>query len=260
MLHGLYQWGRSRSGWTNRCGGLSAGPWNAPGTGSDQLLPQGLNLGLHVGDNPVTVTKNRQFLAQHLDRQLVWMNQVHGAAVQVITGATLASSQLTQPAEVDSLVWDTRDWTGPELAIAVQVADCVPVAVSDRQGRFLAVIHAGRAGVEKNVVGVTLETLQQLGATMDDLSAQIGPHICGKCYAVGPRLATALTAVVPGVDTLTSDGQIGVDLGQAVAIQLSKGGVCNILSTPLCTREEEQFYSYRRQKITGRQALVAYRE
>ena len=105
-------------GFTGRSAGRGSGPY------------AGLNLGGHVGDDAADVEGNRTALAHEIDvprERLVLMNQVHGADVAQVDGPWVA-----EPPAVDGIVTRATD-----LALAVLVADCVPVLLHDaaRRGR-----------------------------------------------------------------------------------------------------------------------------
>ena len=97
------------------------------------------NLGGSAGDDSAAVQANRGRAAAALGRdpgRVVWMNQVHGRDVAVVD-APWGDGPV--PA-VDGLVT-----TDPDLALAVLIADCVPVVLAD-QGQVRRVAHAAGAG------------------------------------------------------------------------------------------------------------------
>ena len=114
--------------------------------GFSQREYEGLNLGLHVGDDAEAVAKNRKLLldsCQGLD-EIQWLEQVHGDRVVAASGALeQADASYTQ---------------SNALACAVMTADCLPLLVCDREGRQVAAIHAGWRGL---LAGVIEETIIQ---------------------------------------------------------------------------------------------------
>jgi len=205
------------------------------------------NLALHVGDDPDRVRDNRSRLAAALgvpgDR-LLFVSQVHGAAVAVARGPW------TGPApEADAVVA-----TVPDLAVAVLVADCVPVLLVDRSSGVVAAVHAGRPGLVAGVVPAALRQLHDLGAT--DLEAILGPSVCGRCYEVPAAMRDEVCAVVPESAATSWTGTPALDVAAGVVAQLRAGGAA-VRRIGGCTREDERLYSYRRDRHTGRFAAVA---
>jgi YfiH family protein len=214
---------------TDRHGGVSGPPYAS------------LNLGDHVGDDPTDVAENRRRAGAALDAApVVWMRQVHGREVAVVDGP-----QDGPVPGVDALITTTAG-----LALGVLVADCVPVLL-DGPG-IAAVAHAGRKGLQLGVVPAALETIRQLGVPPDQLSARLGPAICGACYEVPAEMRREVAAVSPAAAASTRDGTPGLDLRAGVAEQLRIAGVRRIETSSVCTRESPDHYSYRRDGTTGR--------
>ncbi len=153
MLHRtgtLGEDGKARLAVSDRWGGVSAGGFGE------------LNLAGHVGDEPPAVAANRERLAAGLGlttERVAFMSQVHGRDVAVVDLPVTPDAPVP---EVDALVTRT-----PGLALAVLVADCVPVLLSSPApgGTVLGVAHAGRRGVLSGVVAATLDAMRDLGAS-----------------------------------------------------------------------------------------------
>jgi copper oxidase (laccase) domain-containing protein len=114
--------------------------------------------------------------------------------------------------------------------------------------------HAGRPGVVLGVVPATVARMRELGAR--DITAWLGPYVCGRCYEVPQEMQDEVAAAVPATRATTSWGTPAVDIGAGIRSQLADEGVaCVDLS--VCTRESPDLYSYRRDRLTsGRQAGV----
>ncbi len=209
------------------------------------------NLGLRVGDDPAAVMTNRAELAARCELapdRLVFMHQVHGRDVAVIDKPT------DEVDGVDGLVTSERG-----LGVVVLVADCVPVLLHDAGAGVVGVAHAGRKGVAAGVVPATVEAMLRCGARLGDLSARLGPSICGACYEVPQELQDEVANVVPGTRTTTRAGTPGLDLQAGIRGQLAALGVAIADGPPMrCTYEDRSFFSYRRDGLTGRQAGVAW--
>lgn len=208
----------------------------------------GFNLGGHVGDDPDTVERNRNALAQALavsrDR-LLFMGQVHGTTVLEVSGPWTEP----EPArDCDGIVTRSR-----ELALAVLVADCVPVLLHDATAEVIGAVHAGRPGMTDGVVREAVHRMRALGAR--DISAVVGPSVCGRCYEVPEELVVAAARTSAVSATRSWTGTPAVDVAAGVVDQLTADGVA-VQWIPGCTREDENLYSYRRERRTGRFAGV----
>lgn len=157
------------------------------------------------------------------------VSQVHGRA------AVRAESLGDTLVEADGLVCTT-----PGMAIAVRVADCVPVLLSAPGG--VAALHAGWRGTAADIVRVGLRELcEAAGIEPGEVRAAVGPSIRGCCYAVGEEVIAGVGAVAPGGDWLRGNH---VDLAVANAAILADCGV-RVEVVGGCTRCGEGWYSHR---------------
>jgi polyphenol oxidase len=224
---------------TDRRGGRSAPPYDS------------FNLGAHVGDAPADVAANRERLARELGvsgERLVWMTQVHGAGVTVVDGP-----RDTPVPDTDALVTTT-----PGLVLCVLVADCVPVLLSDPRAGVVAAVHAGREGVRLRVAQAALAAMARLGARPADVTALLGPAVCGACYEVPPAMQAEVARVAPAAAVRTRKGTTGLDLRAGLAEALGRAGVGQVVHDPRCTVEDRFLFSHRRDGVTGRQAGVVW--
>jgi len=217
---------------TTRRGGVSVGPYAE------------LNLGLHVGDDNERVIENRRRLADELvvDR-VVFMNQMHGREVAVVD-----HTNVDDVADVDALVS-----VSPGVALAVLVADCVPVVIAGSRG--VAVVHAGRRGVQADVVTAAVEQLRALDG--GPLNAVVGPAICGRCYEVPIDMQADVVAAAPETRSATRRETPALDLKAGVEAQLRRAGITDVAVDSACTAEDGRYFSHRRDGLTGRFAGVA---
>ncbi|MER6345538.1 peptidoglycan editing factor PgeF [Streptomyces sp. NPDC001595] len=222
---------------TDRWGGVSAAPYAE------------LNLGGAVGDDPGAVRTNRELAAKSLgldpDR-VVWMNQVHGDDVAVVDGPWGADAEIPS---VDALVT-----ARPGLALAVLTADCTPVLLADPVAGVVAAAHAGRPGMVAGVVPAAVRAMTELGAEPSRIVARTGPAVCGRCYEVPEHMRAEVAAVEPAAHAETSWGTPAVDVTAGVHAQLERLGVHDRAQSPVCTRESQDHFSYRRDRTTGRLA------
>jgi YfiH family protein len=150
----------------------------------------------------------------------------------------------------------------PGLGLGILVADCVPVILADAVSRVVAVVHAGRRGVESDVVGNAVRAMNPHQLARPSIKAAIGPSVCGRCYEVPQEMQDAVAAVVPEARSTTRDGTPGLDLPAAVRAQLLSAGVTDVVHVNRCTMEDDSFFSHRRATKqgyapTGRQAGIA---
>lgn len=123
-------------------------------------------------------------------------------------------------------------------AMAVTVADCVPVFLAHPSGATAA-LHSGWRGTAGRITGKAVARLVALGCSASDLRVHCGPAICGKCYEVSPDVYGELTG--RSVDRPTT-----VDLRALIADHARSAGVRTISVSEQCTRcNNDRFYSHR---------------
>ncbi|MER6182243.1 peptidoglycan editing factor PgeF [Streptomyces sp. NPDC001652] len=221
---------------TDRWGGVSAVPYEE------------LNLGGAVGDDADAVRTNRELAAKSLGidpGRVVWMNQVHGVEVAVVSEAW---GDRPVP-EVDAVVTAERG-----LALAVLTADCTPVLLADPVAGVVGAAHAGRPGMIAGVVPAAVRAMTGLGAEPARIVARTGPAVCGRCYEVPDAMRADVSAVEPAAYAETSWGTPAVDVTAGVHAQLERLGVRDREQSPVCTLESGDHFSYRRDRATGRLA------
>lgn len=219
-----------RHGFSTRDGGVSDGPFAR------------LNLGGAVGDDPARVAENHRRLATAVgydpDR-LFQVSQVHGNAVYVVTPDDDATT-LAARVQADALVVRR-----PGDAVAIRVADCVPVLLADVRTGHAGAAHAGWRGVASGVLAATVRSLAP--RSPDDLVAAAGPCIGPCCFEVGDEVADQLVmATAPSV-RVERPGRAHVDLWAAVRWQLAAIGVHAFETVGGCTRcDPARYFSFRR--------------
>jgi polyphenol oxidase len=184
------------------------------------------------------------------------MRQVHGCEVFTVNGSAAVTPDL--PPQVDALISDRDD-----VALAVQVADCVPLLLADPRTGAVAATHAGWRGTAGNIAGATVARLaREYGAQPAHLIAAIGPSIGACCFQVGPDVRDAFLTNARAHDEVerwfspdTGD-RLRLDIWQANRDQLVRAGLApeRVHVAALCTATHRaHFFSYRReQQSTGR--------
>lgn len=212
---------------TNRIGGLSRAPYATN------------DLALHVGDDAQAVGSNRD-LVSRLTGPTQYMSQSHGNMVAVVDGISrrepFADAMVT--AEIG-------------IALGVLVADCVPLLLWDEVERVVAAVHVGRKGLLNEITLRTLQVMNSMGAQR--IQGVLGPSICGKCYEVGEDVYEEVVTSFPAARSVSAKGSLSLDLPAALSGELSNAGV-KISRSPICTVENSNYFSYRREGVTGRQA------
>jgi polyphenol oxidase len=123
-------------------------------------------------------------------------------------------------------------------AMAVSIADCVPVFIAHRSGAA-ALLHSGWRGTVGRIIERGIAALTTRGVPVGELRVHLGPAICGRCYEVSPDVHERLTGVRPAQAR-------PVDLRAVIADHARAAGVTHITVSDSCTRcHNERFYSHR---------------
>ena len=123
-------------------------------------------------------------------------------------------------------------------ALAVTVADCVPVFLAHPSGA-IAALHSGWRGIAARITETAIAQLAVQGIPPAELLLHCGPAICGGCYEVSADVFAQLTGRDPGAPKT-------VDLRALIADHARGAGVRHISISPLCTRcDNDRFYSHR---------------
>lgn len=223
---------------TTRNGGVSEGPW------------QSLNVGTASGDNPADVARNRQLLNEALPAPPRWLKQVHGnLAVRHSGQDSLAAGSVQADAQ----------WSSEKGAVCVVLAaDCLPVLFCDQQGTEVAAAHAGWRGL---AAGVLESTVAAMSSPASELLAWMGPAIGPAVYQVGDEVKAAFRQQESeGAEAFIADGDRWLfDLYAMARHRLKRAGVGHISGGGFCTFSDPQrFFSYRRDKVTGRMASLVW--
>ena len=238
--------------------------WDAPGIGAlmttraggaSRAPFEGMNLRFEVGDDPQSVAANRVTLAAACAAQPVWLDQVHGTRVVRLRGAG--------PADAPA---DASITTEPGIACVVQVADCLPVLFAADGARAVGAAHAGWRGLAGGVLEATLAGLcEAADCTPSQVQAWLGACIGPQHFEVGadvlaafgspdhPARALHFTPTVPGKWLANLPGLARARLRAAGVERISGGAWCTYA-------DASRFFSYRRDRVTGRMAAVVWIE
>ena len=232
---------------TTRQGGISSPPYDD------------LNLGDHVGDEHSRVIANRQVLRKYLPAEPIWLKQTH--SIEVSTPESRSQSS-NKPFEADAAVTNISD-----EVLAILTADCLPVLFSNTDGTVIGAAHAGWRGlcdgILENTVGEMLKLSHQSNA--ENFSAWMGPAIGPESFEVGEDVVGRFQE--SGLHDIhhcflpipNKPGKYLADLYQLARDRLKAVGVNSIFGGGFCTvQDHEQFFSYRRDGVTGRFASLIW--
>ncbi len=226
---------------TTRLGGFSHDPFNS------------FNLALHVGDDPVAVSKNRELLIAELNlpSSPFWLDQRHTRDCWYFNSSNKANIPVAD-----------ASWTDKSnLVSVVMTADCLPLLVTNKTGTLVSAIHAGWKGL---LNGVVSQSIQMLPEKPENLMVWIGPAITQDAFEVGLYVFDAFVMKDPAfkscfIESNNASQKYWADLPSLVKIILSQLGVTAIYGGNDCTfKNKDLFYSYRREGTTGRMASLIW--
>ena len=216
------------------------------------------NFGLHVGDDPVAVERNRQQLGEQLGltKTPQWLEQIHG--INVVN------------AKADGVV-RTADGSysdQPGHACLVMTADCLPVLLCAKQGTQVAALHCGWRSLAK---GICAKGIQKFSVPPCELMAYLGPAISQPNFEVGIEVLEAFFKVARNPQHAEQIAaafkpahrplHFFADIYALARAELNALGVIDIYGGGYCTvADDTRFYSYRRDKTTGRMASLIWLE
>lgn len=174
------------------------------------------------------------------------------SALRALVGGSRARLATATQVHATTIIEHGGDWRGwlrgeeadghlsraRGTAMAVTVADCVPVFVAHPSGATAA-LHSGWRGTAGHITVRAIERLCALGLPASELRLHCGPAICGKCYVVGPDVYGQLTS-------RSVSAPAPVDLRALIADDARAVGVRAISVSPFCTKcDNDRFYSHR---------------
>jgi YfiH family protein len=233
---------------TTRAGGVSTGPHAS------------MNLGAAVDDDPQAVQANRERFARAIGARPVWLKQVHGARVVRLDGLEPDGPAMEADASVT---------TQPGVACVVGIADCLPVLFAAPQGRGVAAAHAGWRGLAGGVLENTVTALCEAASCEPrELQAWLGACIGPDAFEVGEDVLFAFGADPRAPNAARFRPHTPPDarprwlanLPQLARDRLRAAGVSQLGGGTWCTvRDASRFFSFRRDRVTGRMAAAIWR-
>jgi YfiH family protein len=216
---------------TTRAGGVSEGEHAS------------LNLGTKSGDDAARVASNRGTVRALLPSEPAWLAQVHGNSV----------ADLDAPAGDRLPEADAAATSVPGRVAVVLTADCLPVFLCRDDGSRVAVAHAGWRGL---AAGVLENAVAAVGGPPGRVLAWLGPAIGPAAFEVGAEVREAFAGVhreAASAFVPRGGGKYLADLYALARLRLAAAGVAAVSGGGFCTwTERERFFSYRREKLSGR--------
>lgn len=232
---------------TTRQGGVSKPPFHS------------LNLGLNAGDDPQDVLQNRSILRFNLPTEPIWLKQIHGVTVSTPSSRSASTGV---PFEADAAVTKT-----PNEVLAILTADCMPVLFASRGGDVIGAAHAGWRGLSGGVLENTAQAMCDLspGLMPKDILVWMGPAIGPSVFEVGEDVLQAFSgqsqSILPQAFK-SIDGRPEKYLANLYLLALERLrsiGIKSIDGGDFCSfTDQERFFSYRRDRQTGRFASLIW--
>jgi YfiH family protein len=222
------------------------------GGGASSARFASLNLGDHVGDDPLNVAENRARLVREagLPTEPCWLTQVHGVGVRNLD---------TEPRDAEAA--DAAFTCRPGRVCAILTADCLPIALASESGDSVGAAHAGWRGL---AAGVIESTVGAMKIPPGRLLAWLGPAIGPEHFEVGPEVCQAFVDQDAGAEEAFAEndrGRFMADLGLLARRRLRNLGIHRIYGGGQCTfAAPDKYFSHRRDANTGRQATLIWRE
>ncbi len=228
--------------------------------GGSEGVYESNNLGLHVGDNPKHVLKNRESLQQALGLpgSPQWLEQIHSTKiVEAQAGERVRTGDGSYSRE-------------PGLACCVMTADCLPLLFCSSDGTQVAAVHAGWRGL---AAGILTKARERFSCPANELMVYLGPAISQSHFEVGVEVLEAFFDAADSPDQAEAVARCFVagrnpmrfyaDLYALARIFLHGLGIESVYGGAACTYsdmegDKHRYFSYRRQSQTGRMASLIW--
>lgn len=232
--------------------------WSAPPGVHALTTTRDINVGNRNGEAWAAVAASRRVVqgatlgnAGHLQ----WLDQVHG------DGCIRADAGSCQSLPQADAAWTNERGVG----LAIQSADCVPVALATADGQCIGAAHGGWRGLTGGVIASLVSAMRRDGS-QSPLSAWVGPAIGPDAYEVGEDVYAAVLAATSRslagefFRNGKASGKWRLDLFALTDWLLRQAGVEQIACERLCTWSNAHLHSHRRDGATGRMATVVWME
>lgn len=221
---------------TTRIGGVSENKYTS------------LNVGNHVSDEHENVQQNRQLLKNELQlsAEPSWLNQQH--TINVVDGIELRNGNTNQAC-------DGIYTNEPNIVCAIMTADCLPLFICNQSGTEIALLHVGWRGLAD---GIIEQGLRKFKAPANELIAWAGPAISQKHFEIGAECKQLLGGSEKYYRSSERVGYYYADLYGLVGEHLTNLDITYTHSQYCTYDDDELFYSYRRDGISGRMVSLLW--
>ncbi len=220
---------------TTRNGGVSRAPYAS------------LNLGTRVGDDPEAVAENRARAGAALPSKPKWLHQVHGVDV-------VQAERADADACADAAFTRARD-----VVCVIQVADCLPVLLCDREGTRVAAAHAGWRGLSAGVLERTVAALDLLQKRCWHGSVRPSARARSRLEWMSSTLSLLSIPKPPPPSSRCGKASGWPTCTRSRVDRLARAGVSAVYGGGFCTfGDPARFFSHRRDRVTGRQAAFIW--
>jgi len=221
---------------TDRHGGVSKVPYES------------LNVSDSVEDKPANIIKNRQIIADNNDfllENMVYMEQIHSANIKIVTNSFISKIR-----GCDGIITDKI-----KIPLMTMAADCAPVLIYDKSKKIIAALHSGRVGTFKGVISATIDKMRvNFGSLQEDIVVHVGPSIAKCCYEVDENIANFTIKNFGSKHISLKNNKYFLDIKSIIKEQLISLKLLekNIRISNICTSCDKNYFSYRRDGLTGR--------
>jgi YfiH family protein len=203
-----------------------------------------LNLGGGTGDDPEHIAQNREKIKTVLGiKELISGKQVHGTQINLVTSDC-------SPGECDGIVTQEKG-----LGLFIKHADCQAAIFYDPIHHAIANVHSGWRGSVNNIYAEAVNFMKgQFGTRPEDLLVGISPSL-GPDHSEFKNYLTE----IPEKFWKFQVKPTYFDFWEISRFQLKELGILShhLEMASLCTFcEKEDFFSYRRDKPTGRNGTI----
>ncbi len=217
-----------KHGWFSRQGGLSKGSFES------------LNIKHGMSDPQENVAANRELALAALGLKSENMVFIRHEFKDKILDVEKEKPSTQQ----DYFSADAVFSTDSKVVLAQGIADCGTIIISDKNAKILALVHSGWQPTRLNIVEKVVQKFISSGFQPDQLLASLGPMACGKCYEFGPEARQ----LFEGKYITQKGDQLFLDVRAKIHDQLKDSGVLEIDDCGVCTIEDQNFFSFRRDK------------
>jgi len=135
-------------------------------------------------------------------------------------------------------------------------ADCLPVLLCTKDGSQVAAVHAGWRGLAD---GIIEKTVALFDSKVSDLLAWCGPCIGPNAFEVGLEVQQSLGGPSSAYTPHADNTKVYAHLHRLAEHRLNEVGLSDCYFSERCTYSEpDQFFSYRRDGVTGRMASLIW--